>query len=126
MSNDGGMFSKLLDSDKPRTKIQIKEPITPSPVIEPPIISAEKGKTKELDHKNLPKKQISAYLSIPQHTIFKQLYHKLNSTEANIDKSEIVGLSLEILATVIADETPNYPTLLKLKEYLEQKVSKHR
>lgn len=73
-----------------------------------------------------PKKQISAYLSISQHTIFKQLYHKLNGTEANIDKSEIVGLSLEILSSVIGEETPNFPTLSKLKDYLEQKVSKYK
>ena len=111
--SDDGMFSKLLDTDKPKTK----------PVQENTVVSTV---PKVEAVKNQPKKQISAYLSIPQHTIFKKLYHKLNSTEANVDKSEIVGLSLEILSAVIGDETPNYSTLFKLKEYLEEKVSKYK
>lgn len=111
MSNDGGMFSKLLDSDKPKNK-----PVSESKV--------EFPTPKSEEVKSQPKKQISAYLSIPQHIIFKQLYHKLNSTEANVDKSEIVGLSLEVLSAVIGEDTPTLPTLPKLKEYLISKVSK--
>lgn len=111
MSNDDSMFSKLLDSDKRNRK----------PVSEAKIETVS-PKTEAVISQ--PKKQISAYLSIPQHTIFKKLYYKLNSTEANIDKSEIVGLSLEVLSAVIGDETPNLPTLSKIKEYLISKVSK--
>lgn len=112
MQNDG-MFSKLLDSDKQKNKpVEAKkvDPPTPQPV---PVVS-----------KPQPKKQISAYLTIPQHTLFKELYHKLNTTEANVDKSEIVGLSLEILSVVIGDEKPNFPTLAKIKDHLISKVSK--
>jgi hypothetical protein len=73
---------------------------------------------------DLPKKQISAYLTLPQHRLFKQLYHQLNSTDANVDKGEIVGLSLEVLSAVIADNVPNFPTLVRLRKYLLEKVSK--
>ena len=70
------------------------------------------------------KKQISAYLTHPQHTIFKQLYHKLNSTDANVDKGEIVGLSLEVLSALLPNELPNFPTLARLREFLLTKVAK--
>ena len=98
---------------EPHPKSQESRPLPVSPPLQQPVSNTLS-----------PKKQISAYLTLPQHTLFKQLYHKLNTTDANVDKSEIVGLALEVLSALISDETPNFPTLVRLKEYLLAKVTK--
>ena len=105
------VISPVADSEHTHHEAE-KTPVSPSPL------------QQTAQQQSFPKKQISAYLSRSQHSIYKQLYFTLNSTDANADKSEIVGLSLEVLSALIADETPNFPTLTQLKKYLLAKVSK--
>jgi hypothetical protein len=102
-------LSSTLESSQP---VPEKPPVSPSP--------RAPGEAKQTP----AKKQISAYLSHSQHTIFKQLYHKLNSTDANVEKGEIVGLSLEVLSALLADDVPNFPTLTKLRDYVFARVAK--
>ena len=131
-----GVYTNIAKKRAEQSKNTVSTTVSPSAVIAP---IDEKEHTQRMAENppaspppvppaapkhTLQKKQISAYLTHHQHTIFKQLYHQLNSTDANVDKGEIVGLSLEVLSALLADDVPNFPSLAKLREYVFARVSK--
>jgi hypothetical protein len=62
--------------------------------------------TGTIDRAEAPRrarKQISAYLSPEQVRVLGELHARLNSTaEGRVEKSEIVGLALDLLAALVA------------------------
>ncbi len=134
-SNTGGMFSKLINPDTARPKVGHslitdgqKEPENTTPSSP----SVNKTKLIEVNRTPLPekpkdirRKQISAYLSRDQLQLLKQLYFKLNGGDAEIEKSEIVGLAIEVLSQLLSTKVPRYSSTNKIREYLNTQVSRY-
>ncbi len=131
--NTGGMFSKLMNPDTAQPRTEASPSVIPHEAIKPVIhssIPTAKKQPKEVkaplpEPKNLPRKQISAYLSREQLQLLKQLYFKLNSGDAEIEKSEIVGLAVEVLSQLLSTKVPRYSSTNKIREYLNTQISRY-
>lgn len=119
----GGMFSKLLD---PNTSQPTQ---APAPTL--PAANAEPKSDPSPPPKPLPtpgvlpkkRKQVSAYLSPTQVQILKQLYFKLNAGDENIEKSEIIGLGLEVLSWWLDSQVLKYTSTQQLRAYLRTQMA---
>lgn len=135
----GGMFSKLINpdtakpkitsvSDQGKTVIPLKNkaisPVEHSPTTQKP---REKPIVKpfERDLKTKKRRQISAYFTQEQLKTLKQLYFKLNEGEGKIEKSEILGLAIEILSKLLGTQVPKYSSIYQVREYLDTQISKY-
>lgn len=142
-SGSGGMFSKLINPDTAKPKIGLvadqekkqKESLkkqTNRSVRDSPTHSKTYAKieakniiTKEKVLKLKKRRQISAYLSRDQLDTLKQLYFKLNAGDGEIEKSEIVGLAVEILSKLLGTQVPKYSSIYQVREYLDTQISKY-
>lgn len=141
-NSSGGMFSKLINPDTAQPKAQkIPKQPEPKPVevvsvsteepIQSPTVSAPVKKTiaraasvAEKTKKNR-RKQISAYLTPEQLNLLKQLYFKLNSGSVEIEKSEIIGLGIELTTQLLSTQVPKYSSIHQVREYLGTQISKY-
>jgi hypothetical protein len=71
------------------------------------------------------RKQISAYLTSEQLQILKSLFFKLNSGEGSIEKSEIIGLGLELVSKLLGTQVPKYSNITQVREHLSTQISKY-
>jgi len=140
--NNGGMFSKLINPDtaKPKTApepdqgkaIAPEERVgakigehSPSTQKSKPKLAVKTTKTPKKDLKSKKRRQISAYFTPDQLIILKQLYFKLNEGEGKIEKSEILGLAVEILSKLLGTQVPKYSSIYQVREHLDTQVSKY-
>ncbi len=135
-TSSGGMFSKLINPDTAKPKINpprreeksisgnkdisIKHP--PAPSKQP--IKIKNALKFEKDIKPR-RRQISAYLSHEQLKLLKQLYFKLNEGDSEIEKSEIVGLAIEVLSKILGTQVPKYSSIYKVREYLDTQILRY-
>lgn len=68
------------------------------------------------------RKQISAHLSLAQHQQLKQLYFLLNRGDVLVEKSEIVGLGIEIVAKMLNTQVPAYASMRDIAHYLDTQI----
>lgn len=137
----GGMFSKLINPDTAKPRIlpvsqtadtsvaEVKKAVviptktSPAPKVKSgkktpsPLLKADTGNNKS-------RKQVSAYLSPAQLAVLKQLYFKLNDGEGKIEKSEIIGVGIEIVSALLGTQVPKYSSIQQVREYLSTQVSK--
>ncbi len=71
------------------------------------------------------RKQISAYLTHDQLVLLKQLHFSLNTGEATIEKSEIIGLGIELVSRLLSTQVPKYSDIEDLRKYLNTQISKY-
>lgn len=136
-SNTGGMFSKLINAETAQPKITKKPDTTLTPVRDAeneaktidysPVSFKPKIEKPFVDKKPkvIKRKQISAYLSPDQHALLKQLYFMLNSGDVEVEKSEIVGLGIEVIHQFLSTKVPRYSSTKHLREYLSTQISRY-
>lgn len=108
-----GMFSKLID---PQTA-------KPPAVATVPAASLSLSSAPPLAPKK--RKQISAYLSPAQLHLLKQLHFQFNSGDTTVEKSEIIGVSLELLAELLRTQVLTYASIQQLRQDFQFKIAKH-
>jgi hypothetical protein len=117
-------FAELLEQEKAK-----KSTPSPTPVekrLEERVMeTSDKKATLTEGPKKIQRKQISSYLSQEQLQLLKQLYFKLNSAEAEVEKSEIVGLGIEVLYQLLSTKVPKYSSSDELSKLLSTQVSKY-
>lgn len=138
-TSSGGMFSKLINPDTAKPKInsvsdqgkriiplknKAVSSIKHSPTTQKTKVKPA-AKTFEKDLKPKKRRQISAYFTPEQLNILKQLYFKLNAGEGKIEKSEILGLAIEILSKLLGTQVPKYSSIYQVREYLDTQTSKY-
>ncbi len=111
----GGALDQQLFRKNPAPPEQQAE----RPVVPPPTSSAQ-PKTHPVK-----RKQISAYLTHDQLVLLKQLHFSLNTGEAMIEKSEIIGLGVELVAQLLSTHVPKYSNIEDLRKYLNTQISKY-
>src|SRR3712207_3774648 len=67
--------------------------------------------TAQLQTQPVKRKQISAYLTHDQLVLLKQLHFSLNTGEATIEKSEIIGLGIELVSHLLSTHVPTYSAI---------------
>jgi hypothetical protein len=124
------MFSKLMDptTAKPThtttpppqaaaaPMTQLVQPTTDAPTLANPQTTA-KPPTK--------RKQVSAYLSAEQVHLLKQLYFQFNSGDTTVEKSEIIGLSLELLAELLRTQVLAYASIQQFRQQIRSNIAKY-
>lgn len=134
-TNTGGMFSKLINPEtakpkkseaagKPVENIRKEEEAKPTEH-SPTLIKEAVKKSVQIRPKVIKRRQISAYLTPDQLSLLKQLYFKLNSGDVEIEKSEIIGLGVEIISKLLSIQVPRYSNTQKLREYLNTQISEY-
>jgi hypothetical protein len=123
MSNSsGGMFGKLINPETGQAKAPAQQQqgaAVPQPV------SAPLPTSSQPQSRSGKRKQISAYLTQDQLALLKQLHFTLNTSEATIEKSEIIGLGIELVAHMLRTHVPKYSNIDDLRKYLDTQVSKY-
>jgi hypothetical protein len=108
-----GMFSRLIDPQTAKPPAAATVPTPPrSPPPAPPVASKKR-------------KQISAYLSPAQLHLLKQLHFQFNSGDTTVEKSEIIGLSLEVFAELLRTQVLPYASIQQLRHEIQSKISKY-
>src|SRR5437667_359011 len=108
MSNDGGMSSKLLDSDKPKVKIQEKEVVVSSPT--PTVVKKEEKNNC----------QLNAWISTEQDLLLTNALYKLKANRVKVKKGELIGVAIEVIYRILENQTPTILNASVLDTYLKK------
>ncbi len=139
-NNTGGMFSKLINPDtaQPKTtkkpdintlvgadiKPEAETVVTHSPIPAKKLTDIEKLAALKA-RKTIKRKQISAYLLPEQLSLLKQLYFRLNSGDVEVEKSEIIGLGIEVIHQLLSTKVLRYSSTNQIRKYLNTQISKY-
>lgn len=110
---NGGMFAKLINPDTGKQHVTPAPPATSLAPITPPPAATKK------------RKQISAYLSPDQLRLLKEMHFQFNSGDTTVEKSEIIGLSVEILAELLRTQVLSYTSIQHLRQEFHTKIAKY-
>ncbi len=99
-----------------------KNPTPPEQQPERPSALSPTSSAQQKAH-SVKRKQISAYLTHDQLVLLKQLHFSLNTGEATIEKSEIIGLGIELVSRLLSTHVPTYSDIEDLRKYLNTQIS---
>lgn len=132
----GGMFSRLLNPETAKPKIDSEAHTTKKEAIVVPVESQTTQQTKtngvttplstKKSEKKEKKRKVGAYFTKSDRQILDDVEYKLNRGERVIGQSEILALGVETLGKVLDGKRTRFSSVEQIREYITSLLSKAR
>jgi hypothetical protein len=132
----GGMFSRLLNPETAKPKIDSEAHTTKKEAIVVPVESQTTQQTKtngvttplstKKSEKKEKKRKVGAYFTKSDRQILDDVEYKLNRGERVIGQSEILALGVETLGKVLDGKRTRLSSVEQIREYITSLLSKAR
>ncbi len=132
----GGMFSRLLNPETAKPKIDSEAHTTKKEATVVPVESQTTQQTKtngvttplstKKSEKKEKKRKVGAYFTKSDRQILDDVEYKLNRGERVIGQSEILALGVETLGKVLDGKRTRFSSVEQIREYITSLLSKAR